>query len=247
MAAPVFASGNHVTFSNTVNKPSGTAAGDLLVIATISYDNPVSVTCTGFTRRINNVDHGSAFDHIWVSVLDRVADGSEGASFTVSTSGGYTDTLCGRYTGASAAPYDTSNWAGSTGGNTTTASAPAVTTTTADELLIIVHGGYNAPGVSAAYSGFSIDVGPNDTVNYMLSKAQAAATTVGPFTQTQSSTTYTTVTLAYKAAGGGPATIEATASAAWGALTATASADVTPGGPAAEAQIFLPRPILVRR
>lgn len=206
MAAPVFATGSSAINTRTVNKPSSVASGDLLVLAVVTYDtDPVSVTLSGWTRRVNNqfgAKDGGANAKTWLTVLDRVADGSEGATFTVSMTGTpYTDLMCGRYTGAIASPFDTSASDGTTNA-TTTASAPSVTTTTADEILIIVHGGYNAPGLSAAYTGFSTNIGPIDTVNYMFSKSQATAATVGPFTTTQSSTGYTTATLAYKSTAG---------------------------------------------
>lgn len=102
MAAPVLASSANFAetvagTSRTINKPSGTASGDWLFLA-VSIDTTAAInTPTGFTQFFNDVDVAS--NHR-CALFKRKADGTEGATFTISTD---SEIACGiivRVTGA---------------------------------------------------------------------------------------------------------------------------------------------------
>lgn len=89
MAAPVDAgrATTNITAAATpwtVNLPGSIASGDLLVMY-VQTGNGRSVTATGWTLLVEDATDGSADNHI---VLYRVADGTEGATVSVTPTGG---------------------------------------------------------------------------------------------------------------------------------------------------------------
>ncbi len=116
MAAPAVASSASFAetvsgTSRTINKPSGTTSGDWLILA-VSIDTTASIdTPSGFTLVYNDVDPAS---NMRLAVFKRKADGSEGATFTITTA---SEVACGiicRVTGGDSSEIvDTlSVWAG---------------------------------------------------------------------------------------------------------------------------------------
>lgn len=92
---PAIASNTTSLGSGPVNKPSGTATGDLLLIQVRDYLNQTLTAPSGFTSVIaftNDIRH---------MIFYRVADGTEGVSFTVGGASGLTEIACTRITGAS--------------------------------------------------------------------------------------------------------------------------------------------------
>jgi hypothetical protein len=107
--APVFASsaeknagdtGGYGTWS--VNKPTGTTAGDLLVlcIASDGFTKGVTIsTPAGWTNLVNETPTADDGQNYFVAY--KIADGTEGSSFSGSTpgSGGFWACCCARFTG----------------------------------------------------------------------------------------------------------------------------------------------------
>jgi hypothetical protein len=207
MAAPVFQSagttGQGGSGSVSVGKPASVAAGDLLVIMAVSYDvdTDASIAVTGFTRRAQAIKTGSAATV--VSLFDRVADGSEGSSFTISGSASiYVSGVCIRITGADgSAPYDTSS---TNSGSGTAATATGISAASADEILVLFHGGYGN-GLSVGYDGsMQQRVNWDSNVSYVYTKELGASGSTGNFAATLAGSDSWAVVLAgYKAAAGG--------------------------------------------
>ncbi len=122
---PAIASHTTALGSGTVAKPSGTAAGDLLVIQIRDYFNQTFTAPAGFTAPqafVSNIRH---------MVYIKIADGSEGANFTVGGASGLTEVSCTRITGANATnPINASDRASES------MTSPSVTTTV-DKCLIL--------------------------------------------------------------------------------------------------------------
>lgn len=174
MPAPAFASGttlakSFVVSTNTITKPSGVAAGDLLVLAVNTESNTPTVSCSGFTDwRLQGTSDE-------LTVMTRIADGTEGASFTISTTSGVQlSAACARYTGAHlTTPLDVVSGMDSGGAYLLERSFPTLTTTAADELLIGIIGIRQAPDTTAI-SGWTLDL--NNSPNLLMySKVKAAA------------------------------------------------------------------------
>lgn len=137
MSAPLLQSGeqrstyNNVT-SVVVNKPAGVAVGDLLLVEISDNNATAGWSSPGWTA-------GPSFDRIFS--FWRIADGSEGASFTFtfSGSGRVGAMICHRITGAhQTAPIDVSSGVVVASGAANPISLPSITTTGPDRLLLAV-------------------------------------------------------------------------------------------------------------
>ncbi|TMC10751.1 MAG: hypothetical protein E6J41_07635, partial [Chloroflexi bacterium] len=134
---PAFRSASTVTNGTTVSKPSGTAAGDLL-LATLEVDeDPATVTGpAGWTRIQDTLGAGGTGSAYHTQVWWKLAGASEPASYTWTVSGApWVDIGLLAYTNVNQAnPIDVS--AGRDAGTTTTPTTPAVTTTAANDMVV---------------------------------------------------------------------------------------------------------------
>lgn len=176
MPAPAFASGTtlakaFVVSTTTITKPSGVSAGDLLVLAVNTESNTPTISCSGFTDwRLQGTSDE-------LTVMTRIADGSEGANFTISTTSGVQlSAACARYTGTHASsPLDSVSGMDSGGNYWLERSFAAITTAQADELLLGIIGIRQAPDTTAV-SGWTLDI--NNSPNLLMySKVRATAGT----------------------------------------------------------------------
>lgn len=159
MAAPVIASlasaGDQLG-NFTVSKPTGTAAGNLLVAAHLcSNGSNLPAAPTGFNTH-STTGLASGFSLSW---FYRLADGSEGSSFTFNSPSGLDNASAYlfRITGADVAPRAGSNANSGTG---TTASSNAYTIV-ANDLVLVAFGNVGSGTFSAPDNGFTdqTDVG----------------------------------------------------------------------------------------
>lgn len=107
---PTFAESANAT-SRTINKPTSTASGDLLVLI-VSIDATATITMpAGFTALMNQLEPSSTMS---LAISWRIADGTEGSTFTVTSTSEIANGVIIRVTGAAAtAPIDAmSIWAG---------------------------------------------------------------------------------------------------------------------------------------
>lgn len=125
--------------SATCNKPTGTSTGDVLVAVVLSYSAGASLA--GWTAQVS-VDYSATY---YTTILTRVADGSEGASFTFSSGGTVYSVGISRFSGVdTTSPINgtpTSNV-----GLLTPAVLPAITTTDDDAMLVMACGALPATG-----------------------------------------------------------------------------------------------------
>jgi hypothetical protein len=204
MAAPVVASktsagpSGFADTSLSINKPTGVASGDLLVLVVIgtNFSNSThSFSCSGFTSRRKNTNAGYAA----VEIFDRIADGSEGSSFSISiTNGAYTSAALFRVTGASSSPFDTSAADDSAGGFDADHNIPSLTLAEADELVIAGLSNWNDLLSSSPPSGwveeYQVDYG------YFFSKSFSASGATGSTTLAAlDSDRWASAAVAYKA------------------------------------------------
>ena len=114
----------------TINKPSSVASGDLLIVVLVANATSGWSQLSGWTRLNNIVTDPST------SVQYRIADGTEGASFTFANLG---NTRCSgtimRFTGAGVPYVGTSN---SNATNTTPHVAPSLTITSDFSLALSI-------------------------------------------------------------------------------------------------------------
>lgn len=138
--------GSSWTYQNsaTTNKPTGTAAGDTLLFFCVIYDQPtvtatLSVTPTDTIPVVRNTTSEVIALFVWT----RVVDGSEGSTFTATSSiaGPYMGLVCVPVTGThTSTPLDTS---APSSGRASAQDLPAVTTSVANTLLVAAKAGYN--------------------------------------------------------------------------------------------------------
>jgi hypothetical protein len=150
MAVPVVASSTSFAdttnqTSRTVNKPSGVASGDLLVIGVSIDTNATVTTPTGFTQIVNQV---SVELDCRLAVFWRVADGSEGSTFTIASSSEIACGACIRITGAdTTSPIDAvSVFNGSQNTTVSTILAPDIYDVYGDALILRMAGADNGAG-----------------------------------------------------------------------------------------------------
>jgi hypothetical protein len=158
--------------SLAVNKPTSTAVGDVL-ITTISVNNGSSCTITtlaGWTliARTNNTTV------LGQGVYYRVADGTEGASFTWSFTSEFASIVCNAYTGVD----NLNPIAGSTSLGKTTASTSATFGTTTQKaevtyaVLCVTGRNTTATTTITASSGYTVDGDTCTTATTFIEAAQ---------------------------------------------------------------------------
>lgn len=132
----------------TCTKPSGTTSGDLLVMICYGkWNTGFNASCTGFTQRISTNNGGEG-----MTVLSRLADGTEGASFSVTN--GQTEimgVIILRCTGVQDVWTVTNSQNNVTNGVFTTAD---ITPTDANSLLIFA--AWNVPYSASDITGYAI-------------------------------------------------------------------------------------------
>jgi hypothetical protein len=136
---PAFRSASTVTDGATVARPSGVAAGDLL-LASLEVDaDPATVTGPAGWTLLQDVRTGASTSNPFHAQLwYKVAGSAEPASYTWSVGGSpWTDIGVLDYTNVSStAPIDVS--AGRDAGSTTTPATGTLTTTSANDLVVAV-------------------------------------------------------------------------------------------------------------
>ncbi len=151
------ATANYASAALAVNKPAGTAAGDVLV-ATIAHQGGSIRTLTapaGWTA-VPNADATDG-SNVRTRAFSRVAGAAEPASYTFTLTGGSGMALSGgilAITGADTTNPINAAAAQATATNVTNLVAPSVTTTVAKTLLVYA-GGVNSPLTYTAPSGMS--------------------------------------------------------------------------------------------
>ena len=166
MAIPVLETGwtkqNALTNSLTVTKASGVVSGDLILIIACNEDSTntaqwddSTLKPTGFTL-IAEGGNSTADAHI--AMFWRVADGTEGATFTLPCqSSDYTTAYCLRITGIAASPINANSTPGATSGTSHT--VPAVTSSVDDCLVIagLSFDGADGTSFSTSSTGWTIE------------------------------------------------------------------------------------------
>lgn len=159
--------------SGTVSKPAGTAVGDLLVAHCYSTAS-TTVSSTGFTSRYTS-SNGPNFGSV-MSMLHRVADGSEASSITFSISGSGSGTvMLMRITGAATTTPVEAHSAGSWV-SAASVSAPSVTTLTDNAMVLYQYlADFTFPGTWSA-TGPTENYDDGVLAGYSAIKATAGAT-----------------------------------------------------------------------
>jgi hypothetical protein len=141
---PSFRARSTATNKTSATKPTGTAAGDLL-LASLEVDaDPVTVTGpTGWTKLLDTVASPGTSKVFHAQVWYKVAGASEPSSYAWSVPAGtYVDVAVMAYSNVDPNnPIDAS--AGSYAGVTATPSAPPVTTTAANEMVVALFMNYD--------------------------------------------------------------------------------------------------------
>lgn len=123
--------------SDTINKPAGAAVGDVLV-AVVASQHSEEAAISGFTSQWSH----SYVGLFWVTMLTRVVDGSEGATFTA-TGGTIRGQGMGCYSGVD--PVDvTEGTPTGDGVGAETAILPSITTVT--DGAVVVAGAFGSSG-----------------------------------------------------------------------------------------------------
>jgi hypothetical protein len=134
---PAFRSAATTTDGTTVNKPSGTAAGDLLLAELEVDENPATVTPpAGWTLLQDTLGAGGTGNAFHTQVWWKLAGSSEPSSYTWTVSGSpWVDVGLLAYKNVNqASPIDVS--AGRDAGTTSAPTTPSVTTTAANDLVV---------------------------------------------------------------------------------------------------------------
>ncbi|HKF77014.1 MAG TPA: hypothetical protein VKF59_12780, partial [Candidatus Dormibacteraeota bacterium] len=185
-----FRSQASVTDGTTVSRPSGVAAGDLLLAALEVDEDPATVSGpAGWTLLLDTPGAQGTASAFHAQVWYRVAGSSEPGSYTWSVSGSpWVDIGVLDYANVNvASPIDVS--AGRYAGATASPSTSAVTTAAANEMVVALFVNFNS-GTWSAGSGMTkrYDFDSNEAQDAL----QAAAGTTGARTATNSSSGPTT-------------------------------------------------------
>ncbi len=190
-----FANNNQATL--TINKPTGVVAGDVLIANFMAAGGSsiTTVSATGWTLvQTANIESGGA-QHT-VTVLYRVADGTEGSSFTfngpsgtnkmsgevnafsgVSTTGGV------KVDGSAGGPFDVTPPALSTNtGGSTAVTAASITTASANAGVVMVVSAFDDAGSVGSYSAPNVtltDLGYAHSGNGTVGAAFGVKSTAG--------------------------------------------------------------------
>ncbi len=193
----------------TVNKPTGTALGDVLIAYFTVYPAAVSVTLpapTGWTAIGSTTSYTSA-DQIYSQAFYKVAGSSEPSSYNFTSSAAKPcDISIMAYTGVDGNnPVDVSS---GNSGSSTTPTATAVTTNNADDMLLFLTSGFSG-SISSGPVNMTQRTNYDSTKNYVYDITEVAAGSSGAITATRSGSDSWTVNLvALKPAGASQATIE---------------------------------------
>jgi hypothetical protein len=186
--------------TTTITKPTGVSTGDLLLVF-VNYESlPNTITVTGFTQRIVSLSTGGGFDQE-TRLFERIADGTEGASFTINvpTTGTQISAIAARITGASASPHDVSNTTSSSGNYWLEHQFASLTTTTNNDLMIGFLGGGSALD-NSTISGWTLNTNTTETYMYSKTVATAGSTGVTNFDQPTTFDLWASISVAYKPA-----------------------------------------------
>lgn len=129
-----------------VTKPAGTSIGDILYGFHSQDDGTLaSMATTGTFATLLSHDHASTA--LKLKVYRRVVDGSEGANFTFSSSGGYTcaGLVCVQDADTTT-PEDVTPLISPSASSTASCVAPAISPIAADAFLLTAHTGEGAGG-----------------------------------------------------------------------------------------------------
>lgn len=186
VGSPTTATDGAATFSHTVNIPSG-SAGDMLIIIICALATMGTCSATGWTALGEDLNSGQAhINYLW-----RYADGSEGTSVTVTSTG--TTRTCNlivhRFSGAKNQAPEKGTAVTFTSSGTTAANPPSLTPSwgAEDTLWLPVMGNKTTGGVSAAptnYSNLAVNSGVSAQVASAQRQLNAASEDPGPFTHT---------------------------------------------------------------
>jgi hypothetical protein len=135
--------------SLTINKPTGTTQGDLL-IAILSKDGTGAINTPSGWTLINEGSSGTGSGNIRLGVFYKVAGASEPSSYTITWSD--SEQAVGailRY--SNFCTGNPINVSGSATGGSNTPTAPSVTTTVADTLVLRIYGADGDLGAGAGY------------------------------------------------------------------------------------------------
>lgn len=220
--------------TSTVSRPTagGTVTtGDVYLVWVIHYDfggsSASAASITGFTQ-LATAAVSQAGDQVRGTLLAKAHDGSEGASFTVTTpNSDYTYIAADIITGADVSGTGLANFLDVAAATATTGSlaTPAVTTTDVDRLAWTGIGSFGITTVSASPSVWDTQRANLDGGFFACAtKTQATAGSTGTNSWTGSGTDQNVrITIAIKPPAGGGSTVNGTAVAAFGSLTATAT------------------------
>lgn len=187
----------------TVNKPTGTVDGDLIVVvAYLETDtNTWSSVGSGFTSVITQANTGSFLLQLWYKWA-----ASEPASWTwTPTTSNWRSVVCASYSGGSGSGVAPDVSAGAQADTVvnTSQTAPSVTTTAANDLLIFGYGnfsGNNVTTVAGAATNLRVSFGGTTIADAMIASASATGTTNPSNTGTE---TYAAVHAAFFLSPGG--------------------------------------------
>ena len=198
---PTSVTGGGPTLS--VNKPTGTASNDLILLFVQTESaSTAPTTPTGFTYLGGKT---STLQSMRVDVYYRVADGTEGSTFSVTggTGVGWMEIICHTVAGgATSSPVDVS----SSNANTTSGTAvtgTSVTTTAVDEILFygIDWNGGSAPSTPTGYTSLLSDGVTGFSLSSLVQSSSGATGTIS--STITSSDAWITWVVAIKPAGGG--------------------------------------------
>ncbi len=187
---PAFRSAATVTNGTTVAKPSGLAAGDLLLAAIEIDADPVTVTPpAGWTLLLDTPAAQGTAQAFHTQVWYRLASASEPASYTWTVAGSpYVDIGLLDYANVNqASPVDVS--AGRDAGSTSTPTTSAVTTTAGNEMVVGLFVNYNLGSWTA---GSAMTKRYDFDSNEAQDAVQAAAGSTGTKTATNTTAAPTT-------------------------------------------------------
>ncbi|MGF1609223.1 MAG: hypothetical protein ACFCUQ_07490 [Kiloniellales bacterium] len=224
MAAPVVASqtvyeSSATSTSHSVAKPSGVAAGDLLVLVVCVRTAPTVTLPDGFTEQVNLPNSGNGERYV---LATKTATGSEPASYGLTLSvGRNTVIFLLRMTGADTiSPINANDETGYTS-FTTSPTSPSVTTTEDDTLVFYGVADGTGDTVWTEDSGFpagttlialrNSDAASNNAQGGLSYKTQASAGSTGTGVWSSASTAAITFTFAIKPAASGGAGVSAKA------------------------------------
>lgn len=159
--------------STTVAKPAGTTIGEKLVVAVYHFDLNTDIavpTLTGFAQRATYRPLTTG-QQIRITVFDRLVDGSEGSSFTASSSSGFVEMACLRLSDAGAFAASV----GTTRGTGSTASLPGFTTSVDNTLGLGFYGCWSSANTHSSPPADWTQRAVFDTAQYVYSRAVPTA------------------------------------------------------------------------